>query len=101
MLLEPNLTATETALHSAPPKQKIGRNEPCPCESGKKFKKCCGATDEAPKKGNGGRLAETLDRILEPNLPPGKPGRTDGAGNYQWTPAMDKLLTELWNRFRF
>jgi hypothetical protein len=23
---------------------KIGRNEPCPCGSGKKFKKCCGAT---------------------------------------------------------
>jgi SEC-C motif-containing protein len=23
--------------------QKIGRNEPCPCGSGKKFKKCCGA----------------------------------------------------------
>ena len=23
--------------------QKIGRNEPCPCESGKKYKKCCGA----------------------------------------------------------
>lgn len=22
---------------------KIGRNEPCPCESGKKYKKCCGA----------------------------------------------------------
>lgn len=22
--------------------QKIGRNEPCPCESGKKYKKCCG-----------------------------------------------------------
>ena len=22
---------------------KVGRNEPCPCESGKKFKKCCGA----------------------------------------------------------
>ncbi len=21
--------------------KKIGRNEPCPCESGKKFKKCC------------------------------------------------------------
>ncbi|NMZ77871.1 SEC-C metal-binding domain-containing protein [Pseudomonas mandelii] len=21
--------------------QKIGRNEPCPCQSGKKFKKCC------------------------------------------------------------
>lgn len=23
--------------------QKIGRNDPCPCGSGKKFKKCCGA----------------------------------------------------------
>jgi uncharacterized protein YecA (UPF0149 family) len=22
--------------------KKIGRNEPCPCESGKKYKKCCG-----------------------------------------------------------
>ncbi|GLG02281.1 hypothetical protein Alches_23220 [Alicyclobacillus hesperidum subsp. aegles] len=25
------------------PKKKIGRNEPCPCGSGKKYKKCCGA----------------------------------------------------------
>ena len=24
---------------------KIGRNDPCPCGSGKKFKKCCGAND--------------------------------------------------------
>jgi uncharacterized protein YecA (UPF0149 family) len=23
-------------------RQKIGRNDPCPCGSGKKFKKCCG-----------------------------------------------------------
>jgi len=22
--------------------KKIGRNDPCPCESGKKYKKCCG-----------------------------------------------------------
>jgi hypothetical protein len=22
--------------------KKIGRNEPCPCRSGKKYKKCCG-----------------------------------------------------------
>jgi hypothetical protein len=27
--------------YRAPPK--IGRNEPCPCGSGRKFKKCCGA----------------------------------------------------------
>jgi len=24
------------------PKKKIGRNQPCPCGSGKKYKKCCG-----------------------------------------------------------
>ena len=24
--------------------EKIGRNDPCPCGSGKKYKKCCGAT---------------------------------------------------------
>ena len=26
--------------------KKIGRNEPCPCGSGKKYKKCCGLTEE-------------------------------------------------------
>ncbi|MBQ7721705.1 MAG: SEC-C domain-containing protein, partial [Kiritimatiellae bacterium] len=23
--------------------KKVGRNDPCPCGSGKKFKKCCGS----------------------------------------------------------
>ena len=32
--------------HSTPVRsKKIGRNEPCPCGSGKKYKKCCGAGD--------------------------------------------------------
>ncbi|MGH6681278.1 MAG: SEC-C metal-binding domain-containing protein, partial [Bradyrhizobium sp.] len=26
---------------------KIGRNEPCPCGSGRKYKQCCLAKDEA------------------------------------------------------
>ena len=25
-----------------PPQRKVGRNDPCPCGSGRKFKKCCG-----------------------------------------------------------
>lgn len=28
---------------SMPGAAKVGRNDPCPCGSGKKFKKCCGA----------------------------------------------------------
>lgn len=30
------------SLRQAPEKIKIGRNDPCPCGSGKKYKKCCG-----------------------------------------------------------
>lgn len=30
----------QTVVHQGP---KIGRNDPCPCGSGKKYKKCCGA----------------------------------------------------------
>jgi len=30
---------TEVQLSRTPPR--VGRNEPCPCGSGKKFKKCC------------------------------------------------------------
>jgi len=26
---------------SAAPARKVGRNDPCPCGSGKKYKKCC------------------------------------------------------------
>ena len=29
----------ETVVHEGP---KVGRNDPCPCGSGKKYKKCCG-----------------------------------------------------------
>jgi hypothetical protein len=29
--------------------QEIGRNDPCPCGSGKKYKKCCGAVKTGPR----------------------------------------------------
>jgi uncharacterized protein len=37
-----DFTATPSSF-AAPP-GKIGRNDPCPCGSGKKYKKCCGLT---------------------------------------------------------
>jgi uncharacterized protein YecA (UPF0149 family) len=39
-----NLAAMFRGTSAPPPatKQKVGRNEQCPCGSGKKFKKCCG-----------------------------------------------------------
>ncbi len=30
------------------PEAKVGRNDPCPCGSSKKFKKCCGSSDIGP-----------------------------------------------------
>jgi hypothetical protein len=36
---EPVLATPTTVRYATP---KIGRNEPCPCGSGKKYKKCCG-----------------------------------------------------------
>ncbi|MBL8148821.1 MAG: preprotein translocase subunit SecA [Blastocatellia bacterium] len=32
----------KTVVHTSP---KIGRNDPCPCNSGKKYKKCCGINE--------------------------------------------------------
>ena len=34
-----NMPKVETVVHEGP---RIGRNDPCPCGSGKKYKKCCG-----------------------------------------------------------
>ncbi len=34
----------EEAQNPKPQYENVGRNEPCPCGSGKKFKKCCGQT---------------------------------------------------------
>ena len=39
MMNEQSETRAQTPVTS----DKIGRNDPCPCGSGKKFKKCCGA----------------------------------------------------------
>ncbi len=37
-----NLKNENRLLESARTEKKVGRNEPCPCGSGKKYKKCCG-----------------------------------------------------------
>ena len=45
-VLQPNQTPVQEGSEGNPQnarvKTKIGRNDPCPCGSGKKYKKCCG-----------------------------------------------------------
>lgn len=44
MIKRDNMLIKENIEKQAPPqkKVKVGRNDPCPCGSGKKYKKCCG-----------------------------------------------------------
>ena len=42
--LEPNGSELELELPIRREIPKVGRNDPCPCGSGKKFKNCCGRT---------------------------------------------------------
>ena len=45
--MEPLLAAAPAPVKNANPK--VGRNEPCPCGSGKKYKKCCGSRECLPE----------------------------------------------------
>ncbi len=40
--LKPQVPQHSEPIEAAPSRSKIGRNAPCPCGSGKKYKKCCG-----------------------------------------------------------
>ena len=51
-------------------KKEIGRNDPCYCQSGKKFKKCCGELLTATEKHHFSKIDEssstpTLSRITK------------------------------------
>jgi preprotein translocase subunit SecA len=39
---EPSQQTAASKRHAAPTEKETGRNDPCPCGSGKKYKKCCG-----------------------------------------------------------
>jgi SWIM/SEC-C metal-binding protein len=41
--LERLLGATRTEQAAKPATPKVGRDDPCPCGSGRKFKRCCGS----------------------------------------------------------
>lgn len=63
----------------------IGRNEPCPCKSGKKYKRCCGA-DAAPK-------------LSQPKVPAaGGPGGFDPSALGNFDPQMMMQMSQALQR---
>jgi hypothetical protein len=51
-----------TSAPAAAPAERTGRNDPCPCGSGRDFKQCCGAAHPAPAAANPPRNARP-DRV--------------------------------------
>lgn len=78
----------------------VGRNEPCPCGSGRKFKKCClGKPAAAEREAEGGESAE-LQPDREPEAAETISGRRK-PGATQMAPRDPKLdaLDALWEQF--
>lgn len=58
-------------IEQATSEAKPGRNDPCPCESGKKFKRCCLGVETIRCDGSG-----VITIVLDiPPLPPPPPGK--------------------------
>ena len=64
---------------------KAGRNDPCPCGSGKKFKRCCEAKSASTRRSNTllvvlgvillGGLAAAVSMWTDDSVPAATPGR--------------------------
>src|SRR5215210_7573717 len=74
---------------------KVGRNDPCPCGSGKKYKKCCLAKDEAAARQPYAQQTATQREVagafdLPPLPEPPPPPPPD---------PLDQARGELWEEF--
>jgi hypothetical protein len=84
--------APAIAATASVPTSKVGRNEPCPCGSGKKFKKCCAVAGDAERVAERRRahvheedeqLVATMMHFAEERLGP------------KWGDAIDRALEVL------
>ena len=71
-------------------KKKIGRNDPCPCGSGKKYKYCCGKTAQPPVDLFWKRVGESLQKCTDELFK----FSVKKAGNYAYSMAVDEFF--LW-----
>ena len=51
-------------MQHAPGTGQSSRNTPCPCGSGRKYKRCCGASADSPDPASAQRCCETATRLL-------------------------------------
>jgi hypothetical protein len=54
---------------------KIGRNDPCHCGSGQKYKKCCEGKDDAARSAAPMSISLDAERVAQANISKGAPPR--------------------------
>ncbi|HEY2512616.1 MAG TPA: SEC-C metal-binding domain-containing protein, partial [Polyangiaceae bacterium] len=77
--------------------QKIGRNDPCPCGSGAKYKRCCQAKDEAARRQQATRPAvpaRPVPPVVERRAPPPRssPSPPEPTATERWWLAWDEKV---------
>jgi len=78
---------------------KVGRNEPCPCGSGKKFKKCCGSAGEEKAPSASGKAKKS--NVIKVDFPQhGKKQASALAPVYQLKIGLQGAKPPIWRRIQ-
>ena len=102
-LNEPAEQERDAYLKPTPPAEpfqpRVGRNRPCPCGSGRKYKKCHLPADEAEHDATRS-LAATLPPLRDTRIGwiPARAGGTKGGSTTSWTLSVDRFLRALVGR---
>ncbi len=61
---EDELDRGDVLIPAGPQQRRVGRNDPCPCGSGRKFKRCCGARTAEPEVSELDLSHELVSRVV-------------------------------------
>ncbi len=96
----PGGSTSDSRLSAARERLKSGRNEPCPCGSGRKYKKCCLRSDEEfVRQMTPARQSDAIRHVEPPAPPAEKAIGEDPDGRYHEPPEVKSRLDALWIAF--
>lgn len=78
---------------------KVGRNDPCPCNSGKKYKKCCGAPS-GQKVASPDKRSSKGAKVIKVDFPQHGKKKALPAPVYQLKVSLQDAKPPIWRRIR-